>query len=383
MEEINLSDLFHFAVKRLLYIVITIVFFCAIGTLFLLLKNTYVSKTVISVNVNSNASIVDGYNAIVKDEKLIKEVDKEGYVCDVSKLNITSTNNTQVYTLSYEDRDEENSKMCNSKVAELFVKKFDGKQVASVLGGTSVAVKYSVTSFLKYNIIYAILGFFVSGCVIFVLFYFDKKIHSSSELSNYNVIGEYGANRNKDKLNIILSKLVLGNEKSNLFLFSSVNKNEGAGSLSNELAKLLSKNNDVLYINLNDHNDKTMGYYDLLKEKITKEDLKKKINKYVYKADNMTIMSSGQTNSDIEQLLTSSNHQELIKILKSSYDYIIINGEELKDKATSLILSKYVDKNLLVAKLNGTKIDDLEDIKKSFNQVNTNIDYVVVNKTEE
>ena len=384
MEEINLNDLFHFAVKRLLYIVITIVFFCAIGTLFLFLKNTYVSKTLISVNVNSNASIVEGYNAIVRDEKLLKEVVHNDEVKSVaSKLSITSANNTQVYTLSYENKNKDDAENYNSKVAELFVKKFEGKQVASILGSTSVNAKYSASSYVKYNIIYAVLGFFVSGCVIFVLFYFDKKIHSESELSNYNVIGELGNNKNRDKLNIILSKLILGNDKSNLFLISSVNKYEGADKLSVGLSKLLSKNNNVLLINLNDHNDKKLGFYDLLTEKTTREELKKKVSKCVTRIDNISLILSGQTNTDVEQLLTSNTNKELLSVLKESYDYIIINGDELKDKATSLILSKLVDKNLLVVKINETKLTDLTEVKKSFEQIDSNIDYVVVNKSEE
>ena len=74
--------------------------------------------------------------------------------------------------------------------------------------------------------------------------------------------------------------------------------------------------------------------------------------------------------------------KELIQITKNVYDVVIIDAPPCKLVTDSIILSTIVDSTILVANSEKTKINDLEEVKKSIDVVGGKIIGAVVNKVK-
>lgn len=80
--------------------------------------------------------------------------------------------------------------------------------------------------------------------------------------------------------------------------------------------------------------------------------------------------------------LISNNFPNLIKELRKKFNHIIIDGVPVNGLPESLIMSNSVDKVILVCAENYTKIDELQNAKKSLEKVGANIAGIVVNKEQ-
>ena len=69
-----------------------------------------------------------------------------------------------------------------------------------------------------------------------------------------------------------------------------------------------------------------------------------------------------------------------IKDLKKVFKYIILDGVPVNGLADSLILSSISDKTVIVSKYGFTDINDLENTKKSLENIGADIVGVILNK---
>ncbi len=113
------------------------------------------------------------------------------------------------------------------------------------------------------------------------------------------------------------------------------------------------------------------------------ENVETKFNSYIKKTniENLYLLPKGVVPPNPSELLNSPKTRVLIRTLSERFDYIILDGTPVNGLTDSLILTKYVDKTVIVASLNYTKTNDLEFTKKSLISVGADIAGVIVNRT--
>ena len=97
--------------------------------------------------------------------------------------------------------------------------------------------------------------------------------------------------------------------------------------------------------------------------------------------ENLYLLPKGVVPPNPSELLNSPKTKALIHVLSDKFDYVILDGTPVNGLTDSLILTKYVDKTVIVATLNYTKTNEFEFTKKSLISVGADIAGVVVNKT--
>ena len=100
------------------------------------------------------------------------------------------------------------------------------------------------------------------------------------------------------------------------------------------------------------------------------------------KEENVYLLPTGPTPPNPVELLASENNKKLLEKLKKRYDLIIMDCTPIIGLSDSLILANLSDINLVTVSCKKTKMENLERTKKLFEQANTKIDGVILNKTQ-
>lgn len=100
------------------------------------------------------------------------------------------------------------------------------------------------------------------------------------------------------------------------------------------------------------------------------------------KIPNVYLLPVGPTPPNPLELISSENNQRLLEELRKQYDIIIIDCPPALGLSDTLVMSKYSDANIVTVSSNKTKIDQLENVKKNFEKVNSKISGVVINKVK-
>lgn len=107
---------------------------------------------------------------------------------------------------------------------------------------------------------------------------------------------------------------------------------------------------------------------------------KAKIEDVIYNGENgIDIITRGEKIAFPETLLESKALGELISKLKEIYEYIIIDCPPSLVVTDSMIISKYVDCQLLIAKYKQTKKAELAETIRMFRKIKGNIAGIVLN----
>ncbi|MBQ3410010.1 CpsD/CapB family tyrosine-protein kinase [Candidatus Saccharibacteria bacterium] len=96
----------------------------------------------------------------------------------------------------------------------------------------------------------------------------------------------------------------------------------------------------------------------------------------------ITILPAGPTPPNPLELLSSTSNHEILKSLRQEYDIILIDCPPVLGLSDALVLSKLADINIVTITSNKTKIDELADVKKAFEKVNSKISGVIINKAK-
>ena len=94
------------------------------------------------------------------------------------------------------------------------------------------------------------------------------------------------------------------------------------------------------------------------------------------------LLPSGPTPPNPLELLSSEPNKVIIEHLKKYFDVIFIDCPPALGLSDALVMSKYSDTNIVTISNAKTKIDQLEDVKKNFERVNSKISGVVINKAK-
>ena len=96
----------------------------------------------------------------------------------------------------------------------------------------------------------------------------------------------------------------------------------------------------------------------------------------------VSLLQSGPTPPNPLELLSSEPNKIVLEHLKKYYDVIFIDCPPALGLSDALVMSKYSDVNIVTISNAKTKIDQLEDVKKNFERVNSKITGVVINKAK-
>lgn len=95
---------------------------------------------------------------------------------------------------------------------------------------------------------------------------------------------------------------------------------------------------------------------------------------------NLYLLPKGIVPPNPSELLNSPKIKALLRVLTSKFDYIILDGTPVNGLTDSIILTKYVDKTIIVAAAGYTKTNELDFTKKSLLSVGADIAGIIVNK---
>jgi capsular exopolysaccharide synthesis family protein len=108
------------------------------------------------------------------------------------------------------------------------------------------------------------------------------------------------------------------------------------------------------------------------------------LDKYIVssKEKNIDVLPTGPTPPNPVELLGSDNNKKLLEQLKKKYDLVILDCAPIIGLSDALILAKLGDINLLTVSAKKTKMENLERVKKLFDQANIKISGVILNKAQ-
>ena len=108
------------------------------------------------------------------------------------------------------------------------------------------------------------------------------------------------------------------------------------------------------------------------------------LDKYICQTEekNIHILPTGPTPPNPVELLGSENNKRLLEKLKRKYDIIIMDCTPVIGLSDALITATIADVNLITVSVKKTKMENLERVKKLFDQAGLKINGVILNKAE-
>ena len=108
------------------------------------------------------------------------------------------------------------------------------------------------------------------------------------------------------------------------------------------------------------------------------------LSKYIFptKDKNIDLLPTGPMPPNPVELLGSENNKKLLERLKKKYDLIIMDCAPIIGLSDSLILAKLADINLITISVKKTRMENLERVKKLFDQSGIKISGVIMNKAQ-
>ena len=235
----------------------------------------------------------------------------------------------------------------------------------------------------KKGIIYLI-ALFLGGLIPFVIIYlknlFDTKIHTkkdiedaisvpflgdipTSEVKDKIVIGGDARSSTAEAFRLIRTNLdfMLANSKnkSNTIFVTSTTSGEGKSFISiNTAASLALSGNKVLLIGMDLRAPKVTQYLGIPDRKgVTNyiTDGKLTFSDLIFNVDgvkNLDIISSGVVPPNPAELLLTKRTQDLFASAKANYDYVIVDTAPVNLVTDTLLLAKYADMFIYVARAN-------------------------------
>ena len=425
MEEINIKDFFNYLKKYILIICGVVVIF-VIGvftydksikkplyttytTIILTKSNEAQTSTTITQNdILLNQKLVETYTKIIKSKLVLGQVISEtGITYTAEELGqnvaVEAYENTEMLKISVTDSDPELSASIANSIAQVFsgeVAKIYQMNNISVIDIAQVPEEVSNNTLTRDFFIALFISIFGSIGVIFIIYYFDDSIKLTDDLEEEigmpviaKVFKSDIGSKNRGKVELLVQKYPksvvsesIKTLRTNL-QFSSVDSElktilvtssipgEGKSFISANLAiSFTQTDKKVLIVDCDMRKGRqhrifklsnTKGLSNLLIDDMT--NYKDYINKTSIK--NLYIITRGTVPPNPSELLNSNKNSELIKILRSKFDIIIFDGVPCNGLPDSIIMSKLVDKVLIVSSESVTPRSVLESTKKQLKNV--------------
>ena len=204
MEEIDLTELFDYFLKRALYIVIAAIVCLILGltyTLFLkepkyksdvnvIIVNKELQATSLQSDLAANQKLAATYRELVESRRILNQVIDNlqlnytiGELQDM--ISVENVNETEIIKITVSSADAKEAKKIANETAEIFqdeVKDIYNLENVSIVDNAVLAKAPYNINIVKESVIYIALGMVLSCGVIFVIYYFDNTIKSIDQV---------------------------------------------------------------------------------------------------------------------------------------------------------------------------------------------------------
>ena len=442
MEEIDLKEFLKYLRKYIWIMLAAVVLFLSVALVYDLKIKTplYKSTTTVVLNksegsssratvqedlttLNYNQKLVATYSELVKSNSVLGQVAEElniegGANALKKQIKVGNIEDTEILTISVEDKDAEQAAIIANKTADVFADVIEdkyGQKNVSQFDKAEVSTAQSNNTTLRDAGIAAFVGLFLVVAVAFLIYYFDDSVKYSKNLENeldMPVIGkiahgELSSKKNKNINNeseIMLISMPkasvsesIRNLRANLsfssvdkglksLLITSTNVSEGKSFCSSNLATAYAQSGkSVLLIDgdlrkgclhrmFNLRNAR--GFSDLLIDSKSKS-----YDKYLKetKIEGLTVITRGTCPPNPSELLGSARAKTVIKKLLEQFDMIIIDGAPSMGLSDSIVASKLVDGVVLVCRDGKTNRADLVSVVNDYKKIDVLFLGVVMN----
>lgn len=390
-------------------------------TLLLIPNSASESKEVANLELLMNSELITTYSNIAKNAKVLKQtIHNLGLdMTEKELLNAMQVNvieDTYVIKITVSNTDPQKAMQITKELSNVFLNEIEQIYHLDNIGVVDEAevAKYPYNvNHIKDLILFFGLGIMVSLVYVGLIYIFDNTLKKEEDIENYMQIKSLGnipiyqdkkkeiVNTNTAKsyitecMNTIRTNILYMNsaKEAKTVLVTSCTPREGKSWVSGNLATSFAKvNKKVLLVDADMRKgrahkifkvDNTQGLSNYLHDMSGRpeEDISL-MKKYIQETDtpNLHILTNGMVPPNPSELIDSNNMKELITILKSVYDIIIVDAPPCKLVTDSILLSTIIDSTILVVNAEKTKIKDLKEVIKSIKAVGGEIIGAILNK---
>lgn len=435
MEEINIRDFFNY-LKKYVLVIAAVALVLIIGvfiydksikkplyttyTTIILTKSneTQTGTTITQNDILLNQKLVETYSKIIKSKLVLEQVISETGVTYTAEelsenVSVEAYENTEMLKISVTDQDPELAASIANSIAQVFSGEIAKIYQINNISVVDVAVTPEEVSnnTLKRDLLIALfISIFGTIGVVFVVYYFDDTVKLTDDLEEEigmpvvaKVFKSDIGSKNNRKVELLAQKYPksvvsesIKTLRTNL-QFSSVDEDiktilitssipgEGKSFISANLAISFAQTDKrVLIVDCDMRKGRqhrifklsnSKGLSNLLIDDMT--NYKDYINKT--SVDGVHVITRGTVPPNPSELLNSKKNADLIRVLKAKYDVIIYDGVPCNGLPDSIIMSKLVDKVLIVSSDSMTPKSVLESTKKQLESVNAPVAGDVLN----
>lgn len=381
-------------------------------------------KQVTQTDLNLNSGLISTYGSIAKSANVLSKV-IENLGLDISvqnlqkNLTVAEIKNTQFLKITVENQNPETAMKIANEISKVFVEQIKtiyNIQNINIIDTAEISNTPCNINHIKDMAIALMAGIFTSGVLILILYILDDTIKSEKDIPVNLKLETIGTIPNTNKTN---NELIIETDpksyiveclkttrtnilyasninKKKAILFTSAREKEGKSFIVNNIAVAFAQaNKKVLIVDTNLRNSKGRsqifenqtgeGLSDFIKE-ITENKLEnlEKAKKYIKetKIPNLHILESGTIPPNPSELLSSTNMRNLLELLKSMYDLVLLDGTPSMMVSDSIALSTMVDSTILIAENKVSKINELKKTKRQIQDVGGKIMGVILNKSD-
>lgn len=381
-------------------------------------------KQVTQTDLNLNSGLISTYGSIAKSANVLSKV-IENLGLDISvqnlqkNLTVAEIKNTQFLKITVENSNPETAMKIANEISTVFVEQIKtiyNIQNINIIDTAEISNAPCNINHIKDMAIALMAGIFASGVLILILYILDDTIKSEKDIPVNLKLETIGTIPNTNKTN---NELIIETDpksyiveclkttrtnilyasninKKKAILFTSAREKEGKSFIVNNIAVAFAQaNKKVLIVDTNlrtpkgrsqiFENQTGEGLSDFIKE-ITENKLEnlEKAKKYIKetKIPNLHILESGTIPPNPSELLSSTNMRNLLELLKSMYDLVLLDGTPSMIVSDSIALSTMVDSTILIAENKVSKINELKKTKRQIQDVGGKIMGVILNKSD-
>ena len=381
-------------------------------------------KQVTQTDLNLNSGLISTYGSIAKSANVLSKV-IENLGLDISvqnlqkNLTVAEIKNTQFLKITVENSNPETAMKIANEISTVFVEQIKtiyNIQNINIIDTAEISNTPCNINHIKDMAIALMAGIFASEVLILILYILDDTIKSEKDIPVNLKLETIGTIPNTNKTN---NELIIETDpksyiveclkttrtnilyasninKKKAILFTSAREKEGKSFIVNNIAVAFAQaNKKVLIVDTNlrtpkgrsqiFENQTGEGLSDFIKE-ITENKLEnlEKAKKYIKetKIPNLHILESGTIPPNPSELLSSTNMRNLLELLKSMYDLVLLDGTPSMIVSDSIALSTMVDSTILIAENKVSKINELKKTKRQIQDVGGKIMGVILNKSD-
>lgn len=390
--------------------------------------NTGVTNSITPTDITMNKNLVETYSDIIESKTILTQViNNLGLEYTVAELMEDISVRSKDTAILYIDVVNPNAEYCEkvaNEVANVFADKVKELYKISNVNILDLASKeenpYNVNH-IKDLVIFGMIGVFLSGALVLVVYMLDTTVKQEEDIEDNVGLPVIGivplnseemerkvskGNRAKKETKLLediriptgeafrtlRTNLTFAQKNRNIstILVTSSYSGEGKSYISSNLAMALAKSNKkVLVIDADMRKGRQNSIFRVANSNglsnalIEVDNMNvENLSSYIKTTSipNIHIITSGDRPTNPSELVSSSKMAKLLSIVNEIYDFVVIDGTPSILVADSVAISKFVDSILIVTAYKSTKIDNVQKMKKMFENIGSQITGVIINK---